>query len=67
MKADDTTAYDLFECGFDTLEIAVCLKITEAEALKQVSSQRSAKLGLPSPYEFKTASWPSGRVAYAGA
>ena len=67
MKADDTTAYDLFERGFYTLEIAAYFKITEAEALKQVSSQRSAKLGLPSPYQSNSTAWPAGRVAYAGA
>ena len=53
------TALDLFRVGHDTVEIARILKITEASALKQVSSQRSAMLGLPSPYAPKAESGPA--------
>lgn len=44
------SAYQLFKFGHDTLSIASILGITEAEALEQVSSQRSALLGLPDPH-----------------
>jgi hypothetical protein len=47
------TALDLFRIGHDTVEIARILKITEAKALEQISQQRSAMLGLPSPYAPK--------------
>lgn len=44
------TALELFRAGKDTLAIARILKITEAEALEQLSRQRSADLGLKHPY-----------------
>lgn len=63
------TALELFRAGHDTIEIKNILRITESEALAQVSSQRAASLGIPDPYKShspRVASWPSGRVAYAG-
>ncbi len=42
------TALELFRSGKDTLEISEILKITEAEALEQLSRERSASLGEPS-------------------
>ncbi len=59
------TALHLFRAGRDTADIANILRISEAEALKQVSSQRSAQLGLDDPYTG-IPSWPKGRVPYAG-
>lgn len=53
------TAHELFNIGHDTVEVARILKITEAKALEQVSSQRSAMLGLPSPYAPKAESGPA--------
>lgn len=41
---------DLFKFGLDTAEIADRLGISEAEALKQLTIQRSQKRGLDSPY-----------------
>lgn len=66
------TALDYFRAGKNTADIARFLRISEAEALEQVSSQRSAALHLPSPYhpkpkpKRKPIGWPAGRVAYAG-
>lgn len=63
------TAYELFRAGHDTMSIKTILRITEAEALEQVSSQRCASLGIPDPYKSHSpgqVAWPSGRVAYAG-
>lgn len=36
------TAYDYFKIGHDTAAIAQIMKITEAEALEQLSRERSA-------------------------
>ena len=63
------TALELFRSGYGTDEIASYLRITEAQALERVCSERSASLGIPDPYKSHSphvASWPSGRVAYAG-
>ena len=66
------TALELFRAGYCTAAISNILKISEAEALEQVSSQRSAALHLPSPYhpkpkpKRKPIGWPAGRVSYAG-
>lgn len=43
-------ALALFRSGHDTEQISRILRISEAEALKQVTSQRSAQLGKSSPY-----------------
>lgn len=62
-------AYDLFRAGRDTADIAYLLNITEAEALEQVSKQRSAKLGLSDPYERQSApvgDRASAKVPFAG-
>lgn len=59
------TAYDLFRIGHDTLSISSILSISEAEALKQVSSQRSARLGRRDPF-ITRAEERAERVAYAG-
>jgi hypothetical protein len=67
MKADDTTALDLFKRGFDTQQIAEYLKIDEAAAHKALTLQRCAARNLPSPYQSNSTAWPTGRVAYAGA
>ena len=40
----------LFRSGLDTTDIANHLHITEAEALEQLSRERSALLGRGSPY-----------------
>ena len=44
------TADSLFRLGHDTIEIAEILGCTEAEALKRLSIERSARLGLERPY-----------------
>ncbi|RWF44269.1 MAG: hypothetical protein EOS65_02515 [Mesorhizobium sp.] len=49
------TAYSLFLCGYDTVEVAKRLNITEDRALIQISQERSKAKGLsfetrPSPY-----------------
>jgi len=44
------TALDLFRRGYDTFSISITLGITEAKALEQVSSQRSAMLRRGDPY-----------------
>lgn len=59
-------ALQLFRVGHDTAAIAEILGITEAEALEQVSSQRSALLRRADPYPSHKVSWPSGRVSYQG-
>lgn len=60
------TSYDLFKRGYDTLAIAKYFGISEAAALKSLTIQRSAARNLPTAYPSKTASWPSGQVAYSG-
>lgn len=45
------TPYELFRLGWDTVRIARYWSITEAEAEKRVTTVRSRRLGLPSPYE----------------
>lgn len=47
------------------MSIARILKISEAEALKQVSKQRSAALGLSDPYQHLEPR-PASRIPYAG-
>ena len=59
-------ALDLFRIGHDTVAIAAILEISEAEALEQVSSQRSAKLRRADPYPSHKVPWPSGRFAFQG-
>lgn len=49
-KPKPLTAHQLFKIGHGTDSISSILGITEAEALEQVSSQRSAMLGLPDPH-----------------
>jgi hypothetical protein len=41
----------LFAAGFDTISIAMDMKITEALALKYVAIGNSYFFGLPSPYQ----------------
>lgn len=60
------TSYDLFKRGYDTLAIAEYFKISEAAALKSLTTERSAARNLPTAYPSNSTSWPSGRVAYAG-
>lgn len=67
------SALQLFRLGRDTATIATILQISEAQALEQLSRERSAALGLPDPYSTNSFpamrevhSAPSGRVAYAG-
>lgn len=58
------SALQLFRLGRDTATIASILQISEAEALQQVSSQRSAALGQPDPYTSN--SLPAVREANQG-
>lgn len=44
-------AYDLFRCGFDTVEIAQKLGIFESQVERLISIERAARHGYPSPYE----------------
>lgn len=48
------TADSLFRLGHDTAEIAAILGCDEPEALKRLSVERSARLGLDRPYEPDT-------------
>lgn len=48
------TADSLFRLGHDTAEIAAILGCNEPEALKRLSIERSARLGLDRPYEPDT-------------
>lgn len=67
--ASAVTALDLFRNGSDTVDIALYFRITEAQALEQLSRERSSRLGIPDPYKSHSpgqVAWPSGRVAYAG-
>ncbi len=57
---------DLFRRGYDTLQIAQYLGISEAAAHKALTLQRSAARKLPIPYPSKSTPWPAGQVAYAG-
>lgn len=66
VMASQTTAYDLFQRGFDTRQIAEYLGISEAAALKSLTTERCAARNLASAYPLKTTTWPKGRVAYAG-
>lgn len=45
------TPLELFRAGSDTAQIARIFSISEAQALRLVSSERSAKLGLPDPHQ----------------
>lgn len=71
-KFNGLTALELFRAGFDTVDISAHFRISEAEALLKVSSQRSAFLGRSNPYAnsrpagAESPPWPVGRVAYAG-
>lgn len=67
-KTKPLTALDYFRAGHDTMSIKSILKITEAEALEQLSRERSALLGRPDPYRSvsPSARGPSGLIAYAG-
>lgn len=47
------SALSLFRGGRDTADIAVILGISEPEAFKQLSIERSKHLNLPIPYERK--------------
>ena len=47
---DAIRAYNLFQTGKDTLEIASAMGVSEAVALRWVSDARSAFRGLASPY-----------------
>lgn len=60
------TAYDYFKFGHDTAAIASIMKTTEAEALKQLSRQRSAMLCLPDPYQEPVRNVPRQLVRFAG-
>lgn len=60
------TAYDYFKIGHDTVTIAHIMKITEAEALYQLSRARSAALGLQDPYSTPSRQMPRQLVSYAG-
>lgn len=66
------TALQLFRGGLDTDDIRRILKISEAEALQQLTRQRGALLGLPDPYSNSrpasagSAPRQTRRVAYAG-
>jgi hypothetical protein len=42
---------DLFRLGWDTVRIAAYWQISEAEALRRVSVERSKARSLPIPYE----------------
>ena len=60
------TSYDLFKRGYDTVEIAKYFGISEAAALKSLTTERSAALNKPVNFENTSTPWPSGQVAYAG-
>jgi hypothetical protein len=67
------SALQLFRLGRDTATIANILRISEAQALEQLSRERSAALGRPDPYSTNLVPVVrevplsrSGRVAYAG-
>ncbi len=62
---DPLTAYDLVRIGHDTLSISSILSISEAEALKQLSRERSARLGRRNPFITRSEEHAE-RVAYAG-
>lgn len=64
--ASKPTAYDLFKRGYGTHQIAEYLGISEAAALKSLTTERCAARNLSSAYPLKTTTWPKGRVAYAG-
>lgn len=49
-KPRGLSAYSMFRFGYNTLEIANHLGVTEAEALRRINRSRSKKLGLPDPY-----------------
>lgn len=67
------SALTLFRNGHDTAAIASILQISEAQALQQLSRERSAHLGRPDPYSINSRPAVAGsaprqtrRVAYAG-
>ncbi len=64
--ASQPTAFELFQRGYDTVEIAEYLGISEAAALKYLTTERCAARNLETAYPSKTTTWPKGRVAYAG-
>lgn len=47
------TCASLFLLGWDTIRIAEYWGISEAEALRELSVERSIKLGLSVPYEAR--------------
>lgn len=47
---DPSDALAMLRSGMDTSDIARLFNIHESEALRLVAKQRSANLGLPSPY-----------------
>lgn len=52
----------MFFNGRNTAEIASVHEITEAQALKRISLERSKRLGLPSPYEPRASVSQATRV-----
>ena len=60
------TAYGLFKRGFGTDQIAKELGISEAAALKSLTTERSAALKRSSAYPSFSNPWPKAQVAYAG-
>lgn len=66
VMASKPTAFELFQRGYYTVEIAEYLGISEATALKSLTTERCAARNLASAYPLKTTTWPKGRVAYAG-
>ena len=45
------SARELFRLGWDTIKIAEYWRISEAEALRRITLERSNMLRLPNPYE----------------
>lgn len=46
----EAQAYDLFQSGLDTYDIAKKLRISEARVLRLVNIERSSLIHKPSPY-----------------
>lgn len=46
-------AYNMFKAGLDTMEIAARMGKSEPQVHKWVNAVRSAKKGLPAPYEVR--------------
>lgn len=60
------SAASMFLMGYDTLQIEKHLEITEAQALKRISLERSKRLGLPSPYVKPSTAGPLPLVGSGG-